>query len=106
MVVGLVVVVTSVAADFKAVASMVADKSQVVLVPAVVASASVERGSEAGFRTLKAQDPAFLRLGVRRTRSPRSMLLAHKLRLRQLQGGRISAPSMLATILWRVMMQT
>jgi len=70
MVVGLVVVVTSVAADFKAVASMVADKSQVVLVPAVVASASVERGSEAGFRTLKAQDPAFLRLGVRRTRSP------------------------------------
>jgi hypothetical protein len=63
------------------VGSMLADKSQVELAPGEVASASVERASEVVFRTLKAQDRAFLRLGVRRTRSPSSMVLAHKLRV-------------------------
>jgi hypothetical protein len=61
------------------VGSMLADKSQVELAPGEVASASVARASEVVFRTLKAQGPVFLRLGIRRTRSPSSMVLEHKL---------------------------
>jgi hypothetical protein len=92
--------VTLVGAASKAVVgSMLADKSQAELAAVEVASASVERASEVVFRTLKAQDPAFLRLGIRRARSPSLMVLAHKLRVRrshklrvrQSQGSRISA---------------
>jgi hypothetical protein len=80
-VVDLVVAVTPVVAVSKAVASMVADKSQVVLAPAVEASALVERASEVVFRTLKGQDPAFLRLGILRTRSLSVTALVNKPRV-------------------------
>jgi hypothetical protein len=78
---------------------MLADKLQVVLAPGEVASALGACAAEVVFRTLKAQDPAFLRLGIRRTRSPSSMLLAYKLRVQLSQGSRISAPLALETTL-------
>jgi hypothetical protein len=94
------------AASTAVVGSILADKSQVELAPGEVASASVERASDVVFRTLKAQDPGFLRLGIRRTRSPSSMVLANKRRGLQSQGSRISALEAFATTSYRVMMRT
>jgi hypothetical protein len=71
---------------------MLVDKLQVELAPAEVASASGECAAEAVSRTLKAQDPDFLRLGIRRTCSLSPVLPTHKFRVRLSQGSRISAP--------------
>jgi hypothetical protein len=91
VVVAAAVVVTLVVVAFKVAGSTLADKSQAVLAPAEVASALVERGSEAGFRALKAQDPAFLRLDVLRAHSLSPVLLTHKFRVQPSEGSRISA---------------
>jgi hypothetical protein len=83
--------VTLVVVVSKVVGSTLVDKSQVVLAPVEVALALVERGSEAGFRALKAQDPAFLRLDVLRAHSLSPVLLTHKFRVQPSEGSRISA---------------
>jgi hypothetical protein len=95
-----VAAVTLLGAAFRAVVGfMLADKSQVELAPGEVVSASVERASEVVFRTLKAQDPDFLRLGILRTCSLSPVLPTHKFRIRLSQGSRISAPLTLETTL-------
>jgi hypothetical protein len=87
------VAVTLVGADSRAVVvgSILADKPQVELAPGEVASASGERASEVALGTLRGQDLVSRRLGIHRMHRLRLMVLAHKLRVRQSQGSRISA---------------
>jgi hypothetical protein len=87
------------AASRAAVGSMLADKLQVVLAPAEVASALGACAAEAVSPTLRALDPDFLRLGVLRTRSLSPVLPRHKFRVQLSQGSRISAPLALETTL-------
>jgi hypothetical protein len=84
----LVAAVTSAAS--KQVGSTVADKSQVELVPAEAALALAVRASEAVLRTLRARDPASLRLGIHRTDGLRPVALVVKSRVRRSQRRRIS----------------
>ena len=92
----LVVAVTSaVAAVSTAVGSVVVDTWQVELAIAEAASALAECASRAVFRALRAQDHAFLRLGIHRTCSLSRAVL--QLRVRRLQGNRISVSRTFAT---------
>jgi hypothetical protein len=87
----------SVAAVSRAVGSMVTDKLQVVLAPAEVASALVACAAQVALGTLRGQDLVSRRLGIHRTHSLSLMVLAHKLRVRQSQGSRISVYPAFAT---------
>jgi hypothetical protein len=84
--------VTLVVAISKAVGSMVTDKLHVVLALAEVASALAACAAQVALGTLRGQDLVSRRLGIHRMHSLRLiMVLAHKLRVRQSQGSRISA---------------
>jgi hypothetical protein len=64
-----VVDLATVVAAFKAAGSMATDKLHVVLAPVEAASALAACAAPVAVRTLRAQDLAFLHLGVHRTRS-------------------------------------
>jgi hypothetical protein len=103
--VDLVAVVTAaVAASMAAVDFMVAELWEAKLAIAEAVSALAECASRAVFRALKAQGHAFLHLGIHRTCNLRRAVL--QLRVRRLQGNRISVSRTFATTSCRDMIRT
>src|SRR5512132_1358216 len=83
---------------------MVAELWEAKLAIAEAVSALAECASRAGFRALKAQGHAFLHLGIHRTCNLRRAVL--QLRVRRLQGNRISVSRTFATTSCRDMIRT
>src|SRR6476469_7879310 len=103
-VVGWVAAVTSAAVAFTAAHSAVAESPQVGLAPAEVASALAECAPEVVLRTLRARGHASPRLGTHHTCHLKRAVL--QLRVRRLQGNRISVSRTFAITSCRNMMRT
>src|SRR4029077_19739397 len=83
---------------------MLTELSEAKLAIAEAVSALAECASRVVFRALKVQDHAFLHLGIHRTYNLRRAVL--QLRVRRLQGNRISVSRTFATTSCRDMMRT